>query len=574
MPCRLIPSQLLLALLGVVATAASGVGWGHGTRAGLRGVAVGHFVLTATPSLKLRGGFDPLRAVSPAESTSRCVNLQAVKKDPLDDDLLQGDVQRMFAGEEMSVEDKMLLNEQMSKVADDVHLTQQFLVLQKIRLEDQMPGGANCSYAETWFTGALWEKSDDEFQWTRAAWLQVERAKTWQDMPSVWKRIQYNAWEDMQDFLAMLALPDGGKSTAKFAHHEEAWNQVRAAYMSNVNRKVEELASGGAADHVAARKAAAQPYVDAKCREPQVSTIFEWLGYTSEHLTRKVLGEETADDKMLKYQSVEVQLFGIPLFNTKDPVSERLWSMASSQGETVTGWPLKAIAWIVKKMERVGSMAVPPEAPMTSETHVLLKNTRYHKKFDKDVDQRRSNALDRLHEYVTSNFAEKNSSVWHNVKEDFDQDVAVDSDTSDSLPVISARSYTALDAQMRERLDVIAQQEHTTTVLAGVEEETEVQQGADGGQGDVQDVLVQMLSSLSIRDSRKALELVFKNHGGGELRMVGMALNVSIPTSMREWLDDPYADQDLMARLLLHPRVKTQLTKPDILQEPMLIQLD
>jgi len=358
MPCRLIPSQLLLALLGVVATAASGVGWGHGTRAGLRGVSGGHFVLTATPSLKLRGGFDPLRAVSPAESTSRCVNLQAVKKDPLDDDLLQGDVQRMFAGEEMSVEDKMLLNEQMSQVADDVHLTQQFLVLQKIRLEDQMPGGANCSYAETWFTGALWEKSDDEFQWTRAAWLQVKRAKTWQDMPSVWKRIQYNAWEDMQDFLAMLALPDGGKSTAKFAHHEEAWNQVRAAYMSNVNRKVEELASGGAADHVAARKAAAQPYVDAKCREPQVSTIFEWLGYTSEHLTRKVLGEETADDKMLKYQNVEVQLFGIPLFNTKDPVSERLWSMSSSQGETVIGWPLKAIAWIVKKLERVGASCV------------------------------------------------------------------------------------------------------------------------------------------------------------------------------------------------------------------------
>ena len=92
---------------------------------------------------------------------------------------------------------------------------------------------------------------------------------------------------------------------------------------------------------------------------------------------------------------------------------------------------------------------------------------------------------------------------------------------------------------MRERLDVIAQQEHTTTVLAGVEEETEVQQGADGGQGDVQDVLVQMLSSLSIRDSRKALELVFKNHGGGELRMVGMALNVCLPSLARDTVSSP-----------------------------------
>ena len=95
--------------------------------------------------------------------------------------------------------------------------------------------------------------------------------------------------------------------------------------------------------------------------------------------------------------------------------------------------------------------------------------------------------------------------------------------------------------QRRERLDVIAQQEHTTTVMAGVEEETEVQHGADGGHGDVRDVdvLVQMLSSLSIRDSRKAIELVFKNHGGGELRMVGMALNVSLPSLARDTVSSP-----------------------------------
>jgi len=53
-----------------------------------------------------------------------------------------------------------------------------------------------------------------------------------------------------------------------------------------------------------------------------------------------------------------------------------------------------------------------------------------------------------------SNFAEQNSSVWHSVKEDFDQDVAVDCDTSEALPVLSARSYTALDARVSLSLSV------------------------------------------------------------------------------------------------------------------------
>jgi len=553
--------QLLAVLLGVAAAAASGVAWGHGARGGLLRAAAGQSLLTAKQVLTLRGGFNPLQAVSPKESTLDVVNLQAAKRDPLDSNLFQGDVQRLFAGQEMKVEDKELLNEQMSKVGDDVLLTQQFLVLQNIRTEDQMPGGANCSYAETWFTGALWERSDDEFQWTRAAWLQLQRAESWHEMPSVWKRIHRNAWEELQDFLAMLALPDGGKSTVKFAKHMEAFDLVRAAYMSNVNRKAEELATGGAAAEVEERRAAAQPYVDAKCRQPQVSTVFEWLGYKSEHMARKLVGEETKADEMQKYQSVEVQLFGIPLFNTKDPVSERLWSMASSQGETVTGWPLRAMAWIAKKMERVGTISMPPDAPMTSETHVLLQNTRYHKKFEKDVDKRRCNALDHLHSYVTSNFDEKNSSVWQSVKEDFDASDAEADDDAYLLPVMSARSFRALDAKVRERLDLIAEEEHQKT--DGEQEE-----------GDAQDALAKLLSNLSIRDNRKAVELVFMNHGGGELRMVAMALNMSIPTSMREWLDDPYADEQAMARLLSHPRVKVQLSKPDMMDEPILILLD
>ena len=42
-----------------------------------------------------------------------------------------------------------------------------------------------------------------------------------------------------------------------------------------------------------------------------------------------------------------------------------------------------------------------------------------------------------------------------------------------------------------------------------------------------------MLAAPSIRDTRKGIELVFDNHGGGALRMVAMALNVSMPTSVR-----------------------------------------
>jgi len=356
----------------------------------------------------------------------------------------------------------------------------------------------------------------------------------------------------------MLALPDGGKSTARFAEHERAWEQVRAAYMSNINRRAEQLADGELQAEIDASKAAAQPYIDAKTREPQVQTIFEWLGYKGEHLVRQVTDSETKDDEMKKYESIEVQLFGIPLFNTKDPVSERLWSMGASQGETVTGWPLKAAAWIAKKMERMGTMSLPPEPPMTSDTHVLLENTRYHEKYQKgDVDKRRSNALERLHSYVTSNFEARNSSVWNSIKEDFDEDVG-DSADEGMFPIMKARSYKALEAELRERLDLIAAQVDDDAAKDGSDDEA----------------LADMLSALAIRDTRKAVEAVFDNHGGGELRMTALSLNMTIPASMREWLDDPYADEAIMARLLRHPRVKMQLTDPAMMDEPEVFPLE
>ena len=225
--------------------------------------------------LVLRGGFDPLSEVSQLPlGKQAAIDLNAPPAEPMDASLFEGDVQRLFQGAHLRETDQEQLTNQFSDVSDQVHLTQQFLVLQNIRINDQMPGGANCSYADSWFTGGLWEKSDDEFQWTRSAWLQCQRAQNWQEMPSVWKRIMRNAWEDLQDFLAMVSLPDGGKTTARYAEHEQAWEQVRAAYMSNINRRAEELATGGMKAEVDAWRAAAQPYVDARSREQQVQTVF------------------------------------------------------------------------------------------------------------------------------------------------------------------------------------------------------------------------------------------------------------------------------------------------------------
>ena len=189
-------AALRLLLLGIGSTAGAGAGVWEARRA--RGSAVERGAPRAP--LVLRGGFDPLRAVSAPGGMDADVDLSMPVRrwDPVDDSLFEGDVQRMFRGGVLDEQEAEALDEQFSKVADNVILTQQFLVVHNIRIEDQLPGGANCSYAETWYTGALWEKAEDELQWTRAAWLQLQRAKTWQDTPPVYKRIMRNAWEDLQ----------------------------------------------------------------------------------------------------------------------------------------------------------------------------------------------------------------------------------------------------------------------------------------------------------------------------------------------------------------------------------------
>ena len=120
-----------------------------------------------------------------------------------------------------------------------------------------MPGGWNCSYADSWATGQLWDKADDDFRWTRSAWLQALRAESWEEMPPVWKRIVTSAWTEFQEFLADAALPDGGRFTEKYAQHAQGWEAMRAAYMSNLNRALEERRAGALEEEMVAHAAAA-----------------------------------------------------------------------------------------------------------------------------------------------------------------------------------------------------------------------------------------------------------------------------------------------------------------------------
>lgn len=75
----------------------------------------------------------------------------------------------------------------------------------------------------------------------------------------MWKRMMLDSWHDLQDFIAMLALPDEGANTAKFQKFEEAWDVLKATYTSNVNRAFGAMegegGSGGLAADVAARQA-------------------------------------------------------------------------------------------------------------------------------------------------------------------------------------------------------------------------------------------------------------------------------------------------------------------------------
>ena len=91
-------------------------------------------------------------------------------------------------------------------------------------------------------------------------------------------------------------------------------------------------------------------------------------------------------------------------------------------------------------------------------------------------------------------FTARNTSLWNSIAEAFDE-AASAADDPDALPVMTARTYKALDAQMLERLSLLAEDYVQATAVANVTEES----GAAEATGDGSDAVVDMLAALSIR---------------------------------------------------------------------------
>jgi hypothetical protein len=218
---------------------------------------------------------------------------EAVKKVKLwdhdvDRDMLAGDMFRLSAGWKLEKEHHEELQESFADTSVQFHLTQQFLILQKERINSLMPGGSDCTYADSWMTGQLWDRADDEFRWTRSAWMQAKRARSWEEMPPVWKKIMTQSWTEFQEVLAMVTLPDAGVNSAKYQEHMKAWSALQSGYMRNLNRAMSELESGKLKDEVEREEAAAKELFDARSADPRVNTLFEWLQNKAGQALRKV----------------------------------------------------------------------------------------------------------------------------------------------------------------------------------------------------------------------------------------------------------------------------------------------
>eukprot|EP00960_Hanusia_phi_P037735 753088-Hanusia_phi.AAC.12 len=123
----------------------------------------------------------------------------------------------------------------------------------------------------------------------------------------------------------------------------------------------------------------------------------------------------------MSQQPTDVQLFGISLFNTKDPLSERLWNMGSSQGDTITAWPLKAAAW-------------------------------------GEVNMCKFNALDYLHDYAARNFEHQND-TWYDVKEEVELEQAMhqtDKAEESEYPQQTIFTLDDLKASMLKKVSLVA----------------------------------------------------------------------------------------------------------------------
>ena len=56
--------------------------------------------------------------------------------------------------------------------------------------------------------------------------------------------------------------------------------------------------------------------------------------------------------------------------------------------------------------------------------------------------------------------------------------------------------------------------------------------------------------------------------------MVAKALGLKIPPTMREWMDDPMADEGIMRSLLAHPSIQGVIEREEIPAMPETTYLD
>ncbi|EKX49964.1 hypothetical protein GUITHDRAFT_135647 [Guillardia theta CCMP2712] len=476
-------------------------------------------LLVPSSALRLRGGSGVLQNEG---STYQALSSSLAPQSDMDDidkDIFLGDLYRLQAGEyDYDPQEMIKIEEMLEEESARSQLLQQFMMLQDIRLEAQMPGGDNCSYADSWFAGSLWDDPDDEFSWTRSAWMQCQRATCWREMPPVWKRMVKQQWEELQEFVAALCLPDKGVKSARYLEFQQEIRRLQIAFAANVNRVASHLEQGSLKEEVTRKAQEAEKITSYLNEEPRAESIFSWVMSKTGHIIRKAFDAETEEDKINAYRPTDVQLFGISLFNTKDPLSDRLWNMGSSQGDTITAWPLKAAAWVAKKLEREGILPSSPKAPLFSETHSLLNTTKVQQKLAKgEIDLRKFNALDYLHDYAARNF-EHHNDTWHEVKEDFELEHAMQETQKEEseFPLQTIFTLEELEAAMTKKVPMVKE-----LVFGQPEPST-----------DEMEELISNISSLEIAEPREQIQQLFATHAGGEVRIVAKALDKPIPSNI------------------------------------------
>ncbi|KAJ1494104.1 hypothetical protein T484DRAFT_1766624 [Baffinella frigidus] len=212
-------------------------------------------------------------------------------------------------------------------------------------------------------------------------------------------------------------------------------------------------------------------------------------------------------------------------------------------------------------------------APTLNGIHVLRGNTAYHNKYEKSGNKQQNNALEKLHSYVGDNFnlagldtkalAQTKEEEWSKIKEEFDVEGGGDEETGPKSAFLDF-------SLMRSAKDFA---EKLAEALKRLVREPLAHKTADATEDAAEDALISSMSALSlaeIKDPRMKIKQLFREHAGGELKTVALGLKIDIPSTEREWMDDPMADESHMVAILQHPSIQALLKKHEIADAPEL----